>query len=146
MSRTVYRDDLIGEGMFHGAKFYAEWAAEDVSCLFVDTIASRFAGVRAAVASGLEVPAADRAVTWAGYRSVEAIARDFGISDINLAKPGVGETTRVLLRRVPWQVLVRPDRLADLRHVIALAEAREVPVVPAPDLPYSCIGLIRQVA
>ncbi|HVK27379.1 MAG TPA: cysteine protease StiP family protein [Nocardioides sp.] len=146
VSRTVYRDDLIGEGMFHGAKFYAEWAADDVSVLFVETIASRFGGVRDAVAVGLGSPAADRAVTWAGHRAVEEIAREFGISDINLAKPGVGETTRVLLRRVPWQVLVRPDRLPDLRHVIALAEARDVPVVPAPDLPYSCIGLIRQVA
>lgn len=146
VSRTVYRDDLIGEGMFHGAKFYAEWAADDVSVLFVDTIAARFGDIRDAVSAGLGKPAADRAVTWAGHRAVEEIAREFGISDINLAKPGVGETTRVLLRRVPWQVLVRPDRLSDLRHVIALAEARDVPVVPAPDLPYSCIGLIRQVA
>ncbi|HWJ08791.1 MAG TPA: RNA-binding protein, partial [Nocardioides sp.] len=81
----------------------------------------------------------------AGLRSVEGIAREHGITDVNLVKPGVGETTRVLLRRVPWQVLVRPDRLGDLRHVIALAEARGVPVVEAPDLPYSCIGLIRQV-
>ncbi|HWJ09903.1 MAG TPA: cysteine protease StiP domain-containing protein, partial [Nocardioides sp.] len=114
VSRTVYRDDLIGEGMFHGAKFYDEWAAEDVSGLFVDTIASRFAHVGAAVAAGLEAPAADRAATWAGLRSVEGIAREHGITDVNLVKPGVGETTRVLLRRVPWQVLVRPDRLGDL--------------------------------
>ncbi|TWH00064.1 RNA binding Pelota-like protein [Nocardioides sp. J9] len=145
ISRTVYRDDLIGEGMFHGAKFYAEWADEDVSNLFVDTVAARFGDVRDAVAAGLATDPATRAVTWAGLRSVEQVARAYGITDVNLAKPGVGETTRVLLRRVPWQVLVRPDRLADLRHVLALAEARDVPVVPTPDLPYSCIGLIRQV-
>jgi len=49
----------------------------------------------------------------------------------------------VLLRRVPWQVLVRPDREADLAHVRMLAAARGVPVVEVPDLPYSCVGLIR---
>ena len=69
--------------------------------------------------------------------------QEFGIADVNLVKPGVGETTRVLLRRVPWQVLVRPDRSADLEHVLVLAEQRGVPVVERPDLPYSCVGLIR---
>jgi hypothetical protein len=49
----------------------------------------------------------------------------------------------VLLRRVPWKVLVRPDRAADLRHVRLLAEARDVELVEQDDLTYSCIGLIR---
>ena len=71
------------------------------------------------------------------------IAEEFGITDINLVKPGVGETTRVLLRRVPWQILVRPDRAADLEHVKVLAAQRGVPVVERDDLPYSCIGLIK---
>lgn len=145
VSRTVLRDDLIGPGMFHGAKYYAEWADEDVSQLFVDTVAAHFEEAAAEIARRSQEPATTRAVTWAGLRSLERIAAEHGISDINLVKPGVGETTRVLLRRVPWQVLVRPDRLADLTHVLALAEARGVPVVPVPDLPYSCIGLIRQV-
>ena len=87
----------------------------------------------------------DRRPTWAGWAAVEAIAAEFGIADVNLVKPGVGETTRVLLRRVPWQVLVRPDRAEDLRHVVALARARGVPLVEVPDLPYSCVGLIRPV-
>ncbi|THV18813.1 phosphoribosyltransferase [Nocardioides caeni] len=145
VSRTVHRTDLIGPGMFHGAKFYAELAGQDVSRLFVDTVASRFADMAPAIRSGLEAPAADRSVTWAGWRAIEEVAASYGIDDINLVKPGVGETTRVLLRRVPWQILVRPDRSVDLPHVLALAEAREVPVVPVDDLPYSCVGLIRQV-
>lgn len=145
VSRTVLRSDLIGPGMFHGAKYYAEWADEDVSHLFVDTVASHFEDASAEIARRSQEPAASRAVTWAGLRSLERIAAEHGITDINLVKPGVGETTRVLLRRVPWQVLIRPDRLEDLTHVLALARARGVPVVPVPDLPYSCIGLIRQV-
>lgn len=146
VSRTVLREDLIGPGMLHGAKFYAELADQDVSRLFVDTVAARFAHVAPAVAEGLRAPAAGRAVTWAGWRAIEEVAASYGIDDVNLVKPGVGETTRVLLRRVPWQVLVRPDRAADLPHVLALAEARSVPVVTVPDLPYSCVGLIRQVS
>jgi hypothetical protein len=146
VSRTVLRDDLIGPGMFHGAKYYAEHAAGDVSGLFVDTVAARFPAVAGPLAAALPAhAAADRSPTWAGWAAVTRIAEEHGIADVNLVKPGVGETTRVLLRRVPWRVLAHPDRGEDLRHVRALAEARGVPVVEVPDLPYSCVGLIRPV-
>ncbi|MGR7026638.1 cysteine protease StiP family protein [Geodermatophilus sp. URMC 62] len=141
VSRTVLREDLIGPGMFHGAKYYAELAPSDVSARFVDTVAAAFP----ARAPADDVPAAERRPTWAGWAAVERIAAAHGIADVNLVKPGVGETTRVLLRRVPWRVLVRPDRAGDLRHVTALATARGVPLVEVPDLPYSCLGLIAPV-
>ena len=48
---------------------------------------------------------------WSGWQSVERIQTEYGLSSINLVKPGVGETTRVLLRRVPWRILVRADDL-----------------------------------
>ncbi len=144
VSRTVLRDDLIGPGMFHGAKHYAELAPADVSAVFLDAVSDRFAGVAAAVAAqGPAHRAADRRPTWEGWQAVERIAREHGITDVNLVKPGVGETTRVLLRRVPWQVLVRPDRAADLEHVRVLAAARGVPVLERDDLPYTCVGLIK---
>ena len=141
VSRTVLRNDLIGPGMFHGAKYYAELAGADVSARFVDTVAAAFPAAPPAD----DVPADERRPTWAGWTAVERIAAEHGIADVNLVKPGVGETTRVLLRRVPWRVLVRPDRAEDLRHVAALATARGVPLVEVPGLPYSCVGLIRPV-
>jgi hypothetical protein len=135
VSRTVYRPDLIGPGMFHGAKQYPELADADVSNVFLDAVSDAF---------DLSVTAAvTEAPDWSGWAAVQGIADSYGISNLNLVKPGVGETTRVLLRRVPWKVLIRPDRLDDLQHVLMLAEARGVEVVEAPDLPYSCIGLIR---
>lgn len=55
---------------------------------------------------------------------MERISEEYGIHDVNLVKPGVGETTRVLLRRVPWKILARADAGADLDHVRLLAEQR----------------------
>lgn len=141
VSRTVLRDDLIGPGMFHGAKYYGALAPADVSGLFLDAVSSRFAPVDAAAHR-----ASDRTPTWSGWDAVAKVAAEHGIDDLNLVKPGVGETTRVLLRRVPWQVLVRPDREAELGHVRLLASQRGVPVVEVPDLAYSCMGLIRPAA
>lgn len=144
VSRTVLNRDLIGPGEFHGAKFYADLAAADVSGLFVDTVAKHFADVAERVAADLPGHlASDRAPTWAGWRVVEEVSAAYGIGDVNLVKPGVGETTRVLLRRVPWRILVNPARGADLGHVRMLAERRGVEVEEVEGLPYSCIGLIH---
>ncbi|MDT0377325.1 phosphoribosyltransferase [Streptomyces sp. DSM 42041] len=147
VSRTVLRADLVGPHDFHGAKFYRELAGADLSRHFLDAVAARFADVRDAVAEDvralLAADPADRAPTWAGWRAVERISDAYGIGDVNLVKPGVGETTRVLLRRVPWRILARRGAGADLDHVRLLAEQRGVPVEETDDLPYTCVGLIH---
>ncbi|WP_399218189.1 cysteine protease StiP family protein [Streptomyces sp. SAJ15] len=144
VSRTVLRADLVGPGDFHGAKFYRELAEADVSGLFIDTVAARFDDVAADVALEVkELAAADRTPTWEGWAAVERISEEYGIHDVNLVKPGVGETTRVLLRRVPWKILAAPGAGADLDHVRLLAEQRGVPVEEVEGLPYSCVGLIH---
>ncbi|MFH8367537.1 phosphoribosyltransferase [Streptomyces sp. NPDC018031] len=144
VSRTVLRADLVGPDDFHGAKFYRELAGADVSGLFLDTVAARFPDVTDAVtAEAKELATTDRTPTWEGWAAVERISEQYGIHDVNLVKPGVGETTRVLLRRVPWKVLAKRGAGADLDHVRLLAEQRGVPVEEVDGLPYTCVGLIH---
>ncbi|GAB4098418.1 phosphoribosyltransferase domain-containing protein [Sinomonas halotolerans] len=171
VSRTVFNRELIGPHDFHGAKFYRELAGRDVSREFVDAVEACFTAVGTARAegtadTGAAAPASgpwgtgtahDAEPTWAGWAAVERIAAEQGMgpgpSAVNLVKPGVGETTRVLLRRVPWKVLARPELLerddagrllrGELAHVLLLAEQRGVPVEPVEGLPYSCVGLIH---
>ncbi|MFB7450873.1 phosphoribosyltransferase [Streptomyces sp. NPDC056194] len=144
ISRTVLRSDLVGPNDFHGAKFYRELADADVSVAFLDAVAARFDEVAATVDADVkELLAADRTPTWEGWAAVERISEEYGIHDVNLVKPGVGETTRVLLRRVPWKILAKRGAEADLAHVRLLAEQRGVPVEVVDELPYSCVGLIH---
>ncbi|MBT2610087.1 phosphoribosyltransferase [Streptomyces sp. ISL-87] len=144
ISRTVLRSDLVGPADFHGAKFYRELAGADVSVAFVDAVAACFDEVAEAVdAEVKELLAADRTPTWEGWAAVERISEEYGIHDVNLVKPGVGETTRVLLRRVPWKILAQRGAGADLDHVRLLAEQRGVPVEEVDGLPYTCVGLIH---
>ncbi|MFI1152073.1 phosphoribosyltransferase [Streptomyces sp. NPDC020817] len=144
ISRTVLRSDLVGPADFHGAKFYRELAGADVSTGFIDTVAARFDEVAEAVdAEVKELLATDRTPTWEGWAAVERISEEYGIHDVNLVKPGVGETTRVLLRRVPWKILAQRGAGADLDHVRLLAEQRGVPVEEVDGLPYTCVGLIH---
>lgn len=144
VSRTVYNRKLILDGDFHGAKFYTDLQSNDVSRAFIDTVSGYFAEVGTDVAAGVAAAEAeDRTPTWVGWSAVERISAEYGINNVNLVKPGVGETTRVLLRRIPWKVLVRADAVADIAHVLLLAEQRGVTVEVVPELPYSCVGIIR---
>ena len=75
------------------------------------------------------------------------IARHFGISDINFVKPSIGEATRVLLRRIPWKILVHSlDDTDHLGHIYQLAEEKHVPVEVYPLQCYKACGLIQNLA
>ncbi|MFI1915664.1 phosphoribosyltransferase [Nocardia sp. NPDC020380] len=144
ISRTVLNDALIGPGEFHGAKFYRELAPDDVSNHLLDAVTARFDDIRTRVPAAVAaLRAADRTPTWAGWESVERVRAEYGLASVNLVKPGVGETTRVLLRRIPWRVLVREAEAPEHAHIRLLAAARGVPVEVVPELAYACMGLIK---
>ena len=78
---------------------------------------------------------------------MEAIRRAYGIRDINLVKPGIGEATRVLLRRLPWKVLVHSLEDAEhLGHLYQLAAEKGIPLEVCPLRHYRACGLIRELA
>ncbi len=146
VSRTVLNRKLIGPGEFHGAKFYRALADADRSNYFIETVQSHFDAVEPLIADELErVRFRDRTPSWDGWRNVEQIREEYGISSVNFVKPGVGETTRVLLRRVPWMVLVRDIDAPEHAHIRMLAADRGVLIEEVPDLAYSCIGLVKDV-
>lgn len=144
ISRTVLNDDLIGPGEFHGAKFYSELAPADVSEEFLDAVSSHFGDVTDQVEDDLtELRHADRTPTWSGWDVVREVGDKYGIAEENLIKPGVGETTRVLLRRVPWRILVREGCLDQVPHIVRLAQSRGVQIEEVPNLGYTTVGLIK---
>lgn len=139
ISRTFLRSDIIGEQDFHGAVYYGELKDSDLSYEFIHAIEKHFQP---------EVPAEEKYLEGLGMDEVRAIARDFGIEDINLVKPGIGETTRVLLRRVPWKVLLDEKCKEDssLRHIVRLAQEKGVPIEYYPLHHYKCCGIIKKLA
>ena len=140
VSRTVLRDDLIGESDFHGGKFYKEWISKDLSNSFVDTISESFSDI---LVEENEIINLDRKVYNKGIKEVNEIKEKYNISSVNLIKPSVGETTRVLLRRVPWKILVNDLDNPNLKHILLLAKDKKVPIEVYKDMSYSCCGLIK---
>ena len=141
LSRTVLRADLIGADDFHGAAFYEELRDKDLTYDFIEAVERHFPQ------KAPREKAAASAAKGAGLAEVERIAADFAIADINLVKPGIGEATRVLLRRLPWKLLVKScaDE-ARLGHLYQLAKEKGVEVVEYPLENYLACGLIRSLA
>jgi len=147
VSRTVLNRIHLGFEDFHGAKFYPQLADTDVSVVLLDAVSDHFAGVTDEVTAALPALAgSDRRVTFEGWAAVEQIRQQYGIESVNFVKPGVGEATRVLLRRVPWKILVRERNHPDHAHLRLLAEQRGVPIEVVPGLAYSCVGLVRHLS
>lgn len=139
ISRTFLRDDIIGKNDFHGAVYYGELSESDLSYEFINAIEEKFDD---------DFEMEENTVEGMGVEEVKEIADKFGIDDINLVKPGIGETTRVLLRRVPWKVLIDKECKSDLSlaHIIRLAEEKNVPVEYYPLSHYRSCGIIKKLA
>lgn len=139
ISRTFLRSDIIGGDDFHGAMYYEEFEDEDRTYEFIDKIESRF--------DFTQVEEEDKAPCGNGLEEAREIAESFGIGDINLVKPSIGETTRVLLRRVPWKILVHSlEDKEHLGHIYQLAKEKGVAVEEYPLRNYKACGLIRKLA
>lgn len=149
ISRTFLRDDVIGEQDFHGAVYYGELKESDLSYDFIRAIEQEFPSVEDIAArrdgSGEQNGAKTRG---SGADEVRQIARAFSVDDINLIKPGIGETTRVLLRRVPWKILIREENGEDaaLTHIRRLAEEKGVEIAYYPLRHYKTCGIIKKIA
>jgi hypothetical protein len=144
MSRTVYNSDWIGKDDFHGAKYYKDLESVDVSNEFIEQISNYFIDV-----SKLNkdyIYNYDNELTWKGLKFVTEVQNEYGIDDINKIKPGVGETTRVLLRRVPWMILVRDMNDIKIKHILLLAEDRNVKIEVKSDMPYACCGIVKDMS
>lgn len=74
---------------------------------------------------------------------VEAMMQRTGITDRNRVKPGIGEATRALLRRMPERLFLRDPQDGDVGHLVALASSKGIAVETLADLPYSACAIIK---
>ncbi len=142
ISRSIL-NDAIGPDDFHGCIYYDAFLPHDQSSRFADGLIEE--GVALVKTRGVPVAVqVDREKAAAVCSAfIQASMKQYGIVDPNLIKPGIGEATRVLLRRVPRLLILRDPHAADVSHLKVLAAEKDVQVVVSPDLPYQAVSLIR---
>lgn len=139
ISRTVKLKDMT-DTEYHGAIYYAENETHDLSNAFLDNIETYFSDI---------TPDNTNTTlhTTKGIDEVRKIASKFDINDINKIKPGVGETIRVLLRRIPEIILIKPNaNPKSIEPIIRLAKEKNIPIKEYPLSGYNTCGIIKDIS
>lgn len=146
ISRSVLNAEHVGPGDFHACVFYEEKHEEDLSRFFVDLLTPL-------ILKALANPDESPICLWGDSQRTElkrlsdqfvAAAMDrYGVTDRNYVKPGIGESTRALLRRVPERLILADPQADDVRHLVTLANTNAVPIEYDPTLPYRAAVIIK---
>lgn len=142
VSRTVLREDLIKEDDFHGAKFYKHLKEKDESLNFIKIVEACFESQYCLIDDSIKNWEED-IITRDGDKDVNMIKEKYNVENINFIKPGVGETTRVLIRRIPYKILVKDLNDKSLQHIFVLAKEKNVEVEEKDLVGYRCCGIIK---
>lgn len=149
ISRTILNKHVdVKNGDFHGAVCFDKFKDIDKSNEFIDKVWGQLLKVMWVHEKEYTV---DKNNT--GMNIVNTIQKKYNIPDYKKIKPGIGETTRVLLRRVPWKVLINtsvdinnPEVYAELEHIYYLCKTKNVPIETCELGNYKVCGIIKELA
>ena len=151
ISRSILNSDYLEPGDFHGCVFFRDLAPCDLSLWFVERCLAEIEKLNQlsplAEMRIWPIGPEEKASLREKSRAFLKLMREhYDIPHENYIKPGLGEATRVLLRREPERLLIRSGQEPELEPILLLAEEKKVPVTVEPRLPYKAVALIRQVA
>ena len=142
VSRSILNDKYIKEGDFHGCKYYKEYSKSDLSLWFIDAIMEV---IQTLTLDKKPLLQKDKEFNRNIDIFLKSIQEKFNIQDINYIKPGIGETTRVLLRRVPHLILFKNLKAKETQHLILLAKEKGVDIIEDRNLPYMALAVIKDI-
>jgi len=142
VSRSVYDKHAASHTDFHGCLYYEQFAKHDLSNYFIDTILSRVDMIRPVFEAR---PNNHQQLQTISQQFLHWVVERYGISQPNYIKPGIGEATRVLLRREAQLLLLQDLDSETTRHLRWLAESKSIPIAVFKDLPYRAVALIKEI-
>lgn len=146
VSRSVYDPQTAAPSDFHGCVYYREFEQHDLSRYFVDTMLACVEYVQLEYQHGVGGYSHNRRqLQRISQRLLSWVSKCYGIGQHHYIKPGIGEATRVLLRREARVLLLQDLDCEATRHLRWLAESRSIPIDVFTDLPYRAVALIKQI-
>jgi hypothetical protein len=143
VSRSVLPRTRINQPDFHGCVLLGHLRRYDLSRWFIDHMTKKVSIIPPGSA-GDGLFGSDLARQNAASQCLRVMLDRYRLSDVNRIKLGIGETVRVLLRRLPKVVLMNNAINEDDAGLIEeLAAARGVPVRREEDLFFSAVAVIE---
>ena len=140
VSRSILNDKYLQKGDFHGCKYYTNYKKSDISLWFIEDILSIITDLKP---NKKALSKKDKQLQQNIEEYIANIMQKYSVSDINHIKPGIGESTRVLLRRIPYIILVKDLSCEDIEHLLHLAKEKQVKIVEDKTLPYTALAIIN---
>ena len=146
VSRTVYNDKLSCPDAFHGCVYYQQFADHDLSRYFIDTTLQLIDNQWNAPTAALNLPVNTKHhYQRQASEFIALLAQRYTIGHVNYIKLGIGEATRVLLRREARLLLLRDATSPATEHLRWLAASKAIPIEIMPDSPYQAVALIQEI-
>ena len=146
VSRSVYDKHTASPTDFHGCLYYGQFARHDFSNYFIEAILTRVDMIRHEIGGRLEASSNNRQqLQTISQQFLHWIGERFSITQHNYIKPGIGEATRVLLRREAQLLLLQDLDSEATQHLRWLAESKSILIAVFKDLPYRAVALIKEI-
>ena len=146
VSRSVYDKHTTGSDDFHGCLYYEQFVQHDLSNYFIDAILARVDMIRPVFKARPGALSCNcQQLQTISQQFLQWISEQYGITRHNYIKPGIGETTRVLLRREARLLLLQDQDSEATLHLRWLAETKAIPIAVFKDLPYRAVALIKEI-
>jgi hypothetical protein len=145
ISRSILNTDYITQQDFHGCVYHSEFAAQDLSQWFITetmkTIAQVFNSEFTYHVSDINTK---QQVQQQSRSFIVQLKTRYQIKNVNLIKPGIGEATRVLLRRIPDLLILKNKQAQETQHLALLAREKNIPIVENLTMPYQAVSIIAE--
>jgi hypothetical protein len=148
ISRSILNQNYLKKDDFHGCIYYQAFLEADLSQWFVDK--TMFAVDEIIDVTKKQVNfQSDRhskqKVQQQSINFIKKIKFNYNINNVNLIKPGIGEATRVLLRRAPDLLILKDITTNQTLHLVLLAKEKGVKVIEDSMMPYQAVSIIKEI-
>jgi hypothetical protein len=140
ISRTIINTD---PNSYHQAKYYNQYQSKDFSLKYVNEV-DQYISEHINEFKNLPVQYFNQSNKDTYARFIKNMLGKYQISNGNYLKPGLGETTRMLIRRNPDFIVINENYMSSLDHILLLCKIKNVKILIQNDMPIPCVGIINK--
>jgi hypothetical protein len=145
VSRSFYDPESFSADEFHGCVYYQHLIEQDLSHYFINTILDCAAELCCDTIPECPAVNVNRVqLQQTAHQHLNWLCQHYDVSHVNYLKLGIGEATRVLLRREARLLLLQDEHAPDTQHCHWLARSKAIPVLIRPKLPYRAVAIIQE--
>lgn len=145
VSRSIYNKNPTNLNDFHGCVYYEAFLTQDLSRYFIDTLLEAVERLWQKFPTFTRIELNCEALQTVSKQFLAWLTDRYAISHTHYIKPGVGEASRVFLRREARLLLLQNLNSETTQHLRWLAESKKIPIELMPNSPYRAVALIKEI-